>query len=81
MRPPPGFHALNKTGRCANGAEADRGTITHAVAFGGYTALCGTRPGNRSDWSSWPSDTVTCTRCANKIIAMNAPNKKLDPFA
>lgn len=57
-------------GRCANGAEADGGRIYHAVVRGSWSALCGAKPGRRSaGWSSYPGETVTCSRCAKRLEA------------
>jgi hypothetical protein len=61
------------SGRCANGNEADQGSVVHLIADNGYTvdyshrrALCGREPGRRSaGWTSRPIGTnVTCKRCA-----------------
>lgn len=59
---------MRLTGRCANGAERDGGTIYHAIANGSWFALCGVKPGKRSaGWSSYFGDKVTCPRCLKKM--------------
>jgi hypothetical protein len=66
----PAYEVLRKIGRCANGAERDKGHIYHAVRKGGWTALCGAEPGRTSaGWSHWndPEQAVTCPRCKKKI--------------
>lgn len=57
------------TGRCVNGPERDKGSLVHAVDGGMYgTALCGKRPGARSNgFSSEPEPDVTCPRCLKKL--------------
>lgn len=62
------YTPMRKTGRCANGAERDRGTQWHAVQYGFLAALCGTTPGRRSDWSLHTGGAVTCPRCLRKIV-------------
>lgn len=55
-------------GRCANGAERDRGVIYHAVERGQWAALCGREPGRTSaGWSDWKGSAVTCPRCLKKL--------------
>ena len=58
---------VRKTGRRANGYEADAGPAWHAVEGAGWKALCGTEPGSRSDWSTYVGDVVTCPRCAGVL--------------
>lgn len=58
---------LRKTGRRANGGERDKGAVFHAVPSTGYRAVCGTEPGDRSDWSNYPGQAVTCPRCLAKL--------------
>lgn len=63
-------------GRCANGAERDRGRLYHAVPmrYGSVTgdiwgpALCGQKPGRLSaGWSEAAGTEVTCKRCLRKL--------------
>ena len=69
-----GYQAQMLAGRCANGAELDHGTRTHAVMiterFG--FAVCGAKPGRRSvGWvSPYKSREITCPRCLKKIQAV-----------
>jgi hypothetical protein len=62
-------------GRCANGAERDKGVLIHAVPVPGWKALCGKQPGRRSaGWASHPDqehplNDVNCPRCAKKMEA------------
>lgn len=74
-----GYAVSTKTGRCANGAERDGGTLFHArlLKTDGYpkwVPVCGVAPGRRSaGWSEWrPYDTqpVTCPRCLKKLERM-----------
>lgn len=64
-----------KSGRCANGAERDQGTVTHAVPDDSHPswkkALCGTAPGYRGNgWKEVDArDRVTCARCLKKMEA------------
>jgi hypothetical protein len=64
-----GYQARTMTGRCANGAERDHGTRTHAVKFGQYKAICGAEPGRRSvGWSTpWNGRDITCPRCIKRL--------------
>lgn len=70
------YHKLYLAGKCANGAERDKGRIYHAVPAGTQIALCGTQPGPRSaGWAPWnPADSadhpVTCPRCLKKLAAL-----------
>lgn len=75
-------------GRCANGAERDKGRLWHAVRYDHLAtldlngvALCGARPGPRSNgWGPFPpirdSDQIptlpTCAKCRQKFLAHNA---------
>lgn len=59
-----------KTGRCANGAERDRGRIAHAVVCRGVSgptfqaALCGAVPGRLSSgWSDYGGMAAALQRC------------------
>jgi len=74
-----GYEALTLTGRCANGAERDRGKLYHAVPIGNINldtfhdsnwgkAMCGAEPGRRSNgWSDCKGREVTCPRCAKRL--------------
>ena len=64
---PEGYSILRKTGRRASGGEADKGPVYHAVPGNAFRALCGTEPGDRSDWSTYPGEAVTCPRCRKKL--------------
>lgn len=68
------------TGRCANGAERDSGTLRHLLSIGphghSWSALCGASPGRRSaGWNTfkvegdWAKD---CARCAKKAERLEA---------
>jgi len=61
------LQALRLTGSRANGAEADGARLYHAVPRKSQRALCGAKPGRRSDWSFMPGERVTCTRCVARI--------------
>ena len=68
-----------KTGRMANGINADHGVKTHARINGSNKALCGTEPGRRADWSSYgielsymqacnkADSLITCVRCRTAL--------------
>jgi hypothetical protein len=61
---------LKMSGRCASGAERDKGQRFHAVALGhGWTrAVCGAAPGDRGNgWATYPGNAVTCPRCLAKL--------------
>ncbi len=67
-----GYEPHYLIGRAWNGAELDRGHVTHAVpqdsAYTHAPALCGVRPGRRSaGWSAYAEPTVTCPRCLRKL--------------
>lgn len=62
-----GYEALTMTGRCANGAQRDSGTLYHAVKIGDFTAMCGAKHGKRSRWSEYHGKNVTCPRCLKKL--------------
>lgn len=70
-----------KTGRLANGHEADAGKIWHAVpgennAWGREKALCSTRPGFRGlGWSDDCGETVTCKRCLDRLAKLAKPEE------
>lgn len=59
------------TGRCASGAEADGGSIFHAVNEHGHTfsrAACGAKPGKRGNgWGLEPGTEVNCPRCLVRV--------------
>jgi len=62
---------LYMLGRCANGAERDKGRIVHAVWSS--LALCGRAPGRRSaGWTEYarPLADVNCPRCRRKLDAL-----------
>lgn len=71
----PGFTTAIKSGtaRSKDGAEKDRGTIVHIVSipegsFGhwGTKAVCGTKPGRRSNGWYAVSQSATCEKCIKK---------------
>ena len=64
------YAILRKTGRRSNGAERGKGPVYHAVPASSCRALCGTQPGDRSDWSSYTGDAVTCPRCVTKLAKL-----------
>ena len=61
------------TGRCANGAERDRGRLVHLLPEPGHwgKALCGAKPGRLSG-AGWDMGEdrelgeITCKRCLKK---------------
>lgn len=66
------------TGRCANGAQRDSGTLYHALPVKEYmgglfpssVALCGATFGRRSaGWNAHdkPDHAITCPKCLKKI--------------
>jgi hypothetical protein len=68
------YQIVRLTGRCADGAERDGGRLTHAIPEGAgrfsARALCGAKPGKRSNGWSEPfdkSDAPSCARCNEKI--------------
>lgn len=69
-------------GRCADGAERDRGRRAHALPVNAAgrvddRALCGAAPGRRSaGWSSWDEQAVTCPRC---LVRLPAPEIAIAP--
>jgi len=66
------MQAAYMLGRCANGNEADKGRLYHAV--GSWVALCGREPGRRSaGWALYKDQTrplseVNCPRCKSKLV-------------
>lgn len=60
-------------GRCANGAERDKGRLWHAINK--QRALCGAKPGRRSaGWGPFPPirkgevpERPTCKKCLRKL--------------
>ena len=64
-----GFEVLEMTGRRANGFQRDAGRLYHAVRFSERQAVCGAKPGRRSDWSMYHGKAVTCPRCKRKVEA------------
>lgn len=65
------YEPRRMTGRCASGAERDRGRLYHAVPAHGHgwtKALCGAQPGRRGNgWSDCPGAEVTCPGCLRSI--------------
>jgi hypothetical protein len=61
------IRAVYLLGRCANGAERDKGKLVHAVPDSGV-ALCGATYGSRSAGWSREEDgqMVTCPRCLRR---------------
>lgn len=64
-------------GRCANGAERDRGYVIHALPMisecsMSSVALCGKTHGRRSAGWVWHSAPLTCPRCKRKLETINA---------
>lgn len=60
------FTPRKMLGRCATGAERDKGMLYHAVpeGTGWQRAVCGAKPGARGNgWSGYAGDQVTCPRC------------------
>ena len=72
-----GYQISALAGRCANGAERDKGFRFHARMLNenqipDYRAICGYQPGRRSaGWSDWRpvGREVTCPRCAKRVAA------------
>jgi hypothetical protein len=55
-------------GRCANGAERDKGTLYHAVPSNSSWALCGRTFGRMSaGWSDMKDHPITCPRCQRRL--------------
>jgi hypothetical protein len=68
---PGGTAILRMTGRCRSGGDST-GTRYHAVPDGRpeswQLALCGAKPGERSNgWSTRIGDAVTCPRCLKRM--------------
>ena len=62
------WSAARLGGRCANGAERDRGSLIHAVPVQSATAICGATYGCRSaGWFSEPDAPITCPKCLHKL--------------
>lgn len=68
------FKPMRLAGRCANGAERDKGTRFHAMRtedceYSLHDALCGAAPGKLS--AGWVSPNgeaeITCTKCLSKL--------------
>ena len=62
-------YAAYMLGRCANGAERDKGRIIHARD--GWIALCGRQPGRRSaGWSQQPLGLadINCPKCLSRMF-------------
>jgi len=65
------------TGRCADGAERDKGKLRHAGPQGRQVAPCGAKPGRRSAGWHEPGDAidhtdhpVNCPRCLKKLARL-----------
>ncbi len=68
-----GYRSMTLTGRCANGAQRDRGTRVHAVPLEQCKALYGAQPRGRSRWSEYGwGGAVTCNRCQQRLARQNA---------
>lgn len=70
------LYPVAKPGRCANGAQRDRGAVVHAIGDGSglasvsmVPALCGTRPGRLSAGWQRAAGPVTCPRCLKRAAA------------
>lgn len=67
------------TGRLATGAQLGHGHLWHAVdtdrEFPNFaTAVCGAKPGRRSNgWSDALGTAVTCPRCIKKLVKLKEP--------
>jgi len=60
------------TGRCRTGSERG-GHLAHAVAGDSWyeTALCGAKPGKRSNgWSEYRPEAVTCPKCLARLAKL-----------
>lgn len=70
----PVYETSRLAGRCANGAERDRGSIWHAVARGSAHAVCGKTYGRHSGgWcEAQNNEAVTCPRCLKKLAAISS---------
>jgi hypothetical protein len=68
------FEAKRLTGRCANGAQRDSGTLYHAVESGKhefFPAVCGAVGGKRSSgWADQNGKDITCKKCLVGLQAM-----------
>ena len=63
------------TGRCRTATDS-AGTVAHAVAGVSWweTALCGAKPGKRSNgWSEYRPSAVTCPKCLAKLAKQVHP--------
>lgn len=65
----PTFDTVKLAGRCANGAERDRGSVWHALQKGAAYALCGKTYGRHSGGWSYAenSEGITCPHCIKKL--------------
>lgn len=60
------------TGRCRTGSERG-GHLAHAVPGDSWyeTALCGAKPGKRSNgWSEYRPEAVTCPKCLARLAKL-----------
>ncbi len=75
--------ARQLTGRCADGAERDHGSLFHYLEPGQWKALCGAKPGRRSaGWGSEVREFATCPRCIAKhdrVLAQQYGAAMTDP--
>lgn len=75
------YISARKIGRCFNGFERDRGTVTHYVQdwqhYGDSwsKALCGTEPGIRGNGWSKSDKNVTCTKCISRYKSIQNPTR------
>ena len=68
--------AKRLTGRCANGAERDGGKLSHLIEDCRNIALCGAKPGKRSNgWSIYDETEVTCKKCLDRLMKVMAVSK------
>lgn len=64
---------VRKTGRCANGAERDGGSVIHCLIQENKSypiwgkSLCGTEPGRRSAGWDESENEVSCLKCVKKL--------------
>lgn len=68
----PPIFGRTMAGRCATGAERDRGARVHAVADDRFpsfaAALCGAAPGRRGNgWTAATPAPIDCPRCARRL--------------
>ena len=66
----PAYTIYRLTGSRSNGVESDGGRLFHALPAHTHTALCGKKPGKRSDWSAYEGKVVTCPGCLKRLKAL-----------